>query len=137
MYKRQSPRRARFLRLIDFCITQLKAQGPHLGPVSRVIKKNKDDLWHGAGGGGAAGRLWRGREPTTQGGSIPNLRTSIPNLQTSILIPYTQNLQGEAVRRLVDFGADVNRPIAAIDGETTLHHGTCPSKRFLVQIQIF
>ena len=28
-------------RRIDFCITQLKAQGPHLGPVSRVTKKKK------------------------------------------------------------------------------------------------
>ena len=29
------------LRRIHFCITQLKAQGPHLGPVSGVTKKKK------------------------------------------------------------------------------------------------
>jgi hypothetical protein len=26
---------------LDHCIAQLKAQGPHLGPVTRVIKKKK------------------------------------------------------------------------------------------------
>jgi hypothetical protein len=30
-----------FLKRIDYCITQLKAQGPDLGPVSRVIKKRR------------------------------------------------------------------------------------------------
>jgi len=30
-----------YLRLIDSCITQLKAQGPALGPVTRVKKKKK------------------------------------------------------------------------------------------------
>ena len=36
-----SPRRARFLRLIDYCTTYLKASGPDLDPISRVIKKMK------------------------------------------------------------------------------------------------
>jgi hypothetical protein len=33
--------RGDFVRLIDVLITQLKAQAPHSGPASRVMKKKK------------------------------------------------------------------------------------------------
>jgi hypothetical protein len=28
----------------------------------------------------------------------------------------------------MDFGADVNRPIVSIEGETTLHHAVCDAQ---------
>ncbi|KAJ1487205.1 hypothetical protein T484DRAFT_1941853, partial [Baffinella frigidus] len=37
-----SLRRARFVRLKDFCITQPKVQRPPLGPVSRAMKKRRE-----------------------------------------------------------------------------------------------